>query len=94
MTHQVDLYSAEFGDDLTGYEEKEIVKAFGRSIDQLGEAGYEGIRALIFAHRMREGDTAKVAKDAAMKLKRHEVIDYFEGLGNRPVESDETEGKE
>jgi hypothetical protein len=90
----VDLYSAEFGDSLTGFEEKFIAEAFGDSIDGLGTAGMIGVRALVFAHRMREGDKSRAAKDYALGLTRGKVASYFLGLGNRPDgDTPATEGK-
>lgn len=93
--HVVDLYSAEFGDSLDGFEEQAIGKAFGASIDDLGaQGGMIGVRALVFAHRRREGDKDREAKDYALTLTRGEVTAYFAGLGNRPMPDEEEEGKD
>lgn len=90
----VDLYSGEFGDTLNGFDEVAIVGAFGKSLDQLGqEGGMMGVRSLVFAHRRREGDKDRDAKKYAMDLPRAEVAAYFAGLGNRPDETDDAEGK-
>ena len=95
-TPACDLWSAEFGDTLTGFEEKFIVDAFGRSIDALGaEGGLYGIRALVFAHRVRNGDKTRAAKQYALDLTRAEVAGYFAGIGSPPDgESPDTEGKD
>lgn len=91
----VDLYSGEFGDTLTGFDEVAIGKAFGATLDELAaRGGLAGVRALIFVHRRREGDDDKAAKVYAMDATRSEVAAYFAGLGMPDVESDEDEGKD
>lgn len=91
----VDLYSGEFGDTLTGFDEVAIGKAFGANLDTLAaQGGLTGVRALIFVHRRREGDDDKTAKAFAMDSTRAEVAAYFAGLGMPPMESDEDEGKD
>lgn len=93
--HVVDLYSGEFGDTLTGFDEVAIGKAFGLHLDGLAaQGGLVGVRALMFVHRRREGDDDKAAKAFAMDATRSEVANYFAGLGMPEVESDEDEGKD
>lgn len=90
----VDQWSGEFGDSLTGHEEILIRKGFGQTIDQLGaEGGMTGLRALIFAHKLRGGMKTRDAKDYALGLTRAEVAAYFAGIGNRP-DGDDSEGEE
>ena len=91
----VDMFSAEFGDTLTGFDEVAIAGAFGKTLDAMGEdGGMMGVRALVFVHRRREGDKDGAAKKFAMDLPRGEVAAYFAGLGPRPDEGDEAEGKD
>jgi hypothetical protein len=90
----VDAYSAEFGDGVNGFEEKFIAEAFGKSLDTLGAEGdLMAIRALVFVHRLREGDKNRAAKDYALNLTRREVAAYFLGLGERPDGEAGDEGK-
>lgn len=91
----VDMFSGEFGDTLTGFDEVAIAKAYGANLDVLAaQGGLAGVRALIFVHRRREGDDDKAAKVFAMDATRAEVASYFAGLGMPEVESDEDEGKD
>lgn len=91
----VDQWSGEFGDTLTGVEELALGKAFGANLDTLASRGVmETVRALIFVHRRREGDSDKAAKQHALDLTRREAGDYFLGLGMPPLEGDDAEGKD
>ena len=93
--HVVDLWSGQYGDSLTGFDEVAIAKAFGANLDTLAaKGGLEAVRALIFVHRRREGDNDKVAKAFALEATRREVADYFAGLGMPPVEGPDHEGKD
>ena len=51
--HVVDLWSGQYGDSLTGFDEVAIAKAFGANLDTLAaKGGLEAVRALIFVHRL------------------------------------------
>lgn len=92
----VDLYSGEYGDTLTGFDEVAVAKSFGENLDGLAaRGGLEAVRALVFVHRRREaGDSDKDAKAYALGLTRREVADYFAGLGLPAMETPDAEGKE
>lgn len=91
----VDMFSGEFGDTLTGFDEVAVGKAFGANLDALAaRGGLEAVRALVFVHRRREGDDDKAAKKYAQEATRREVADYFAGLGMPPLEGAEAEGKD
>lgn len=91
----VEQWSGEFGDSLKGKEEAALAQAFGGNLDALAARGViDTVRALVFCHRMREGDDAKAAKAFALDLTRRQAADYFLGLGMPPVEGAEAEGKD
>jgi hypothetical protein len=89
------MYSGEFGDTLTGFDEVAIGKAFGANLDALAaRGGLDAVRALVFTHRRREGDDDKTAKKFAQEATRRQVADYFTGLGMPALEGAEAEGKD
>lgn len=91
----VDMWSGEYGDTLTGFDEVAIGKAFGANLDALAaRGGLDAVRALVFTHRRREGDDDKAAKKFALEATRREVADYFAGLGMPTMPRPEAEGKD
>lgn len=90
-----DMWSGQYGDSLTGFDELAITKAFGANLDDLAASGgLASVRALVFVHRRREGDSDKEAKAYALEATRREVADYFAGLGMPAMESEATRGEE
>jgi hypothetical protein len=89
-TWTVEGSSADFGDSLRGKEEQEIALQFGRPLQTLGDVDPSmGLRALVFVHRLREGDKTRQAYEAAMDLTRVEVMTYFQYVGPNPEEVDD-----
>lgn len=73
-----ELSGEEMFEDLNGFEEIAIARAFGTEITTLAETKpITMLRALVFAHKRRGGATDADAKKAAMELSIKAVQEYF-----------------
>lgn len=67
-----------FVDTLTGYEEQDIVKVFGKTLGGLLDDSLSTARrALIYVDARRNGLDAKAAKERAMSMTIKGVTDFF-----------------
>lgn len=74
-----ELTANEMLESLTGYDEIAISRAFGRDPLELAESKPTMLaRSLAFVHMTREGQSADVAKKAAMELSIRQANDYFQ----------------
>lgn len=89
--HVADISGNDFYDSLTGEEEKNITAAYQRTAETLYTTDpHTFARAMVYAHRMRQGDKGSEAFKYASGLTKREVRLYFpkdppEPIPDQPV---------
>lgn len=85
-----ELTAQETYDSLTGFEEIAIRKHFGMAVNELDK--FTIGRALVFAHKRRDGLKDPEAYEAALAMTRSEVQEFFPAEADEPMPEDpETE---
>ncbi|HET6874652.1 MAG TPA: hypothetical protein VFH70_07730 [Acidimicrobiales bacterium] len=76
---QTEITAEELFEDLTGFDEIAIGRAFGEDIAKLRKQPFMFIRALVFIdQRRRLGLKDKAAHEAAMRLRVADLNTYFD----------------